>query len=119
MNVLVKNNNLIWVPRFLTIVFILFISLFSLDAFSNNDPYYQQLINLSIHVMPALVPIAILLISWSRPLISGLLYITLSIIFTLLFKTYVEIINFLVISLPLIAIGALFIISYFLLRDNH
>ncbi|GBF34970.1 hypothetical protein DCCM_4091 [Desulfocucumis palustris] len=43
--------------------------------------------------------------------------IVLSMVFTLFFKTYRELTNFLIISFPLILTGLLFIISDFLLKD--
>ncbi len=118
MNAYVKTNTLIWLPRLLTIIFILFISIFSLDALSSNEMLSQKLINFSIHLIPSFVLIATLIISWNRPLIGGLVFIILGIVFTLFFNTYKEFINFLIISFPLILTGILFLFSYYLLRNR-
>jgi len=113
-NVSNKTNKFIWIPRMLAIVFILFLSLFALDTFSGEDPLYIKISAFFIHLIPSFVLLVILIISRKHPLYSGLVFIFLSIVFTLFFKTYNIFSYFLIISFPLIVIGALFIIYHVL-----
>ncbi|WP_444979468.1 DUF7670 domain-containing protein [Desulfocucumis palustris] len=70
-----------------------------------------------IHLIPSSILIVVLIIAWKRPVVGGIVLIVLSMVFTLFFKTYRELTNFLIISFPLILTGLLFIISDFLLKD--
>jgi hypothetical protein len=103
---------LTWLPRTLTITFILFISLFSLDAFSEPNSFWMNLLAFFIHLTPSFVLLIILLISWKRKLIGGIAFIAIAIIFTFAFHTYEDIITLLLISLPPLAIGILYLIDY-------
>ncbi|MDO8516648.1 MAG: hypothetical protein Q7S33_00840 [Nanoarchaeota archaeon] len=76
---------LYWSPRILSILFILFLSLFSLDIFGNNYTFWETIIGLFMHNIPSFVLIIILLISWKHEwvgaiafAIGGLLYIFLT-----------------------------------------
>jgi hypothetical protein len=101
-----------WLPRILTITFILFISLFSLDAFSEPNSFWINLIGFFIHLTPSFILLIILLISWKRKLIGGISFIALAIIFTFAFHTYEDIVTLLLISLPPLLIGILYLIDY-------
>ena len=105
-----KTSKLLWIPRVLAIVFILFISLFALDSFPGKAPFVKELLGFLIHLIPSYVLIIILMISWKKPVIGGVIFILLSIVFTVFFHTYKLLPHFLIISFPLIMIGALFII---------
>lgn len=117
-----KSNRLLWIPRVLAIIFILFISLFALDAFSGKVPFAKQLVAFLIHLIPSYILVIILIISWKKPLIGGIVFIFLGIvaltfIITQFFivapaysRTNLIFIFFLILSLPLLVVGVLFII---------
>jgi len=102
---------LYWLPRGLTIIFALFLSLFALDSFGEGSPFLYQLAGFLIHLMPIYILIIFLWIAWKWELIGGILFFAAGLFFTIFFDTYEHIINFLVISLPVFIIGALFILS--------
>lgn len=115
------NKWLFWVPRILTILFILFLALFSLDVFGNGLTFWQTVLALLMHNIPSIVLAIILAISWKYELIgaitfilAGLLYIVLNLItiFRIGFE-YQYIISFLLIGFPALLIGILFLISWF------
>ena len=110
---------LFWLPRILAIIFILFISLFSLDSFSTSDPFWKELIGFLIHLVPIYLLIGLLILSWKYKRIGGILYVVLAIIFTIFFDTYEHIFSFLFISLPVLIIGLLFIYSYYCKRKKQ
>lgn len=107
-----KSINLLWIPRGLSIIFILLLSLFALDAFSAEAPFMQKLAGFFIHLIPSFMLVIALVISWKRPVAGGCILIFLSLLFTVFFQTYRSFPNFLIISLPLAVIGVLFIVFY-------
>jgi flagellar biosynthesis protein FliQ len=106
-----ENKVLCWIPRILGMLFIVFISLFALDAFSEGSSIGEQTLGFIIHLIPSLILVALLIISWRCEKLGGWLYIILGIIFTAFFETYDELVTFLVISGPIFLTGILFLIS--------
>lgn len=111
-----KSSKLLRVSRLLVLLFILFLSLFALDAFSGQASFFMKLAGFLIHMVPSFILLGVLLISYKSPLLSGLIFILLSVLFTLYYDTHRSVLNFLVITFPLAVIGVLFIISQLLDR---
>jgi len=118
---------LFWIPRILCIAAILFISLFSLDAFEPGKPFGEQILAFIIHLVPSFILIAMLVVAWKWELIGGVIIMATGIGFT----PFIFINNFnhnhsfwmslsiiLVITVPFILTGALFIISHFVRRKE-
>jgi len=82
----VNYSKLIWVPRILTIIFILFFSLFALDAFTGNARFLEKILEFLIHLIPSFFLLILLIISWKQPLIIGYVFIILGIVFTFFLK---------------------------------
>ena len=55
---------LYWAPRALSIAFILFLSLFALDVFSEGYGFWQTLLALAIHLIPSMVLTVGVLLAW-------------------------------------------------------
>jgi len=89
----------ILIPRTLAIIYILFISLFALDADFG--------LGLLMHLLPTFFLIGALVLAWNKPFVGGIVFVILGIIFTIFFNTY-ESAAFFIISLPLLVIGGLF-----------
>ena len=100
-----------WFPRILSIVFILFLSLFATDVFLMEGPLFQKIAGFLIHLIPSFCLLFFLLVAWRKPKEGGYLFLILSIIFTLRFQTYKNIYSFLLISLPLLIVGICFLIE--------
>jgi hypothetical protein len=107
---IVKAKKYLWLPAGIGLIYTLFISLFAADAFSGDALLSEKIVGFIIHLMPSIVSLIILAVSWKSPVKGGALFILLSVVFTLYFGTYKSILNFLVISFPLAVIGILFII---------
>jgi hypothetical protein len=60
-----------WMPRALGIVVCGYIALFATDSFSNELPLAQRLRDFGIHLIPALVLVAVVVLSWRREWIGG------------------------------------------------
>lgn len=109
---------LTWLPRILAILYIDFISLFALDVFSGGYGIWGTILALFMHLIPSFVLIACLILAWGKPTIGGAIFLALGIIFIFSFKTYHRLDVFLVIGLPLLIIGILFILSRKKSRGN-
>ena len=76
------NKGLYWTPRVLSIIFILFLAMMSLDVFEPGQGFWQTAGALVLHLVPALVLLVVLLIAWKQEivgaagfLLAGLTYI--------------------------------------------
>jgi hypothetical protein len=96
-----------YLPYYLSFLYILFVGIFAFDVFGEGLSPLGTAIALFMHLIPCFILITITVISWKNRLIGGMLYILLSIAFTLGFSTYREIISFLIISAPPLIIGVL------------
>jgi len=64
-----------WTPRVLSIIFIAFLALFSLDVFDMGLGFWGTLVGLFMHNIPVFVLIAVLVISWKREIVGGIAFI--------------------------------------------
>jgi len=101
---------LLWSPRILGILMSLFLSLFALDAFSAGKPFSESLSALAVHLVPALVLLAIVALSWRWEWIGGITFIGLAAAYATIARGRVDWI--LVISAPLLVIGSGFFWSW-------
>jgi len=97
-----KKSVLAWIPRTLIILYILFISIFSLDA--------ESVAGFFIHLIPSFILVAILVITWKDFKLAGILFVLAGIGTVIFFKTYQDLFVFLIISLIPIIAGILFFI---------
>lgn len=107
------KHKFIWIPRILAIIFILFISVLSLDVFSMEDTFLRMVVGLFVHLLPFLFLLAMLIVFWKQPRYCGYVFLFLGIVFTLFFKTYLRVDVFLLISFPPLLIGVLFVVAHF------
>lgn len=63
-----------WLPRILSIGFILFLSLFALDIFSEYTGL-ATILPLLIHLLPSLVLLAVTALAWKYDLIGAIIYL--------------------------------------------
>jgi hypothetical protein len=111
-----------WTPRVLSIIFILFLALFSLDIFGMKLGLWGTILGLFMHNIPALILLVVLLISWKHEIVggivfilAGLLYLALSIVRTVMSSPFEGYMLFwsLQIAGPAFLIGILFLINWF------
>jgi len=105
------RNWLYWSPRVLSILFILFISLFALDSFGQGT-FIEQVIGFLIHMIPTFILIIMTYFAWKKPLIGALEFVLIAIGFTIFFNTYREIFSFIFLTIPLLIIASLFYLEY-------
>jgi len=64
-----------WTPRILSIVFICFLALMSLDVFGSGLSFWQTTGALFLHNIPAIILLIVLLISWKYEIVGGIGFI--------------------------------------------
>lgn len=64
-----------WTPRILSIIFLLFLAMMSLDVFSSGLSLGQTLVALFMHNIPAIVLLVVLIISWKHEIVGGVAFI--------------------------------------------
>ncbi|NTW89489.1 MAG: hypothetical protein HGB37_01070 [Candidatus Moranbacteria bacterium] len=73
-----------WAPRMASIVFVLFLALFSLDVFEPGRSVSEMLVGFLVHNIPVFVLAAVTAIAWKRPLIGGISFICAGILYVVL-----------------------------------
>ncbi len=114
-----NNIALIWTPRVLMIILIIFFSLLSLDVFNMEAPLLNKIGGFLIQMIPSFCLIALLALSWKKPYWSGIVCIILSVVFTVFFRTYASIYTFLAISVTTAVCGILFLYSNALISKSN
>ncbi len=117
-----KEKVILWLPRLLCIGAILFVSMFALDAFEPGMPFGQQILNFTMHLIPSFVLLLLLWIAWEKPYLGGILFAVAGIVMS----PFVYTLNYirthsiwisssiiLMITVPFIVVGILFIMSHF------
>lgn len=69
------NKFIYWTPRILSVIFIFFLALMSLDVISPELSFWQIMVGLFMHNIPALILLVILLISWKYEIVGGIAFI--------------------------------------------
>ena len=121
------NKFIYWTPRILSIIFICFLALFSLDVISPELSFWQIVVGLFMHNIPVFILLIVLLISWKHEIVGGVVFIlagTLYVVMMLMnilrnsFEWYMAS-WILTIAGPAFLIGILFIINWLKKRNNQ
>ena len=116
-----KNNKFVfWTPRILSIILVLFLTIFSGDVFDENLGFWQTILGLLIHNIPSMLLAVIIWISWKYEIVGGVAFI-LAGIAHLIFSVarvdyepwYISSAFSLIIDVPAFLIGTLFLIGWF------
>ena len=65
------NKFVYWAPRILSIMFILFLAVFSLDVFDSQSGFWGTVAGLLMHNIPVFILAILLWISWKREIVGG------------------------------------------------
>jgi hypothetical protein len=114
-----SKRMLFWTPRVLSLVFIVFLSLFSLDVFGGNLGFWQTALALMTHLIPVFVLIVALILAWRWEWIgaaiyaaAGLLYIAWVVSMSRPVPPAVRLIWILAIAGPAFVIAGLFLANW-------
>jgi hypothetical protein len=86
----------------------------SLDVFGGEEPFGRQLLGFLAHNIPAFVLIIVLAIAWKYEIIGGLIFICLFFMLSVFFKSFSGNSGPLIILIPFLLAGVMFILHYFL-----
>ena len=103
---------LYWVPRVLCIVFTILISFFALDVFSESKGIGEIILDLFMHLIPIFILIAVLVISWRREWIGGILFISLGFLYIINMWGKFPLVTYILMAGPLIITGILFLLNW-------
>ena len=78
------NKFIYWTPRILSIIFILFLALMSLDVISPELTFWQILLGMLMHNIPVIILSILLWISWKREIVGGIVFILAGIVYILM-----------------------------------
>ena len=111
------NKYLYWIPRILSIIFILFLAMFSLDIFDGNYGFWGTILGLFMHNIPVFILLIVLIISWKHEIVGGIIFILAGLfyIITLLMNPQLEwyMLSWsLLIAGPAFLIGILFLLNW-------
>lgn len=102
----VSRTLLLWGPRVLGIVVSLFLGVFALDAFSEGKSLFRALPDFAIHLLPALVLLAIVGASWRWEWVGGVAFTGVAVAYAYAARGHPSWV--LAISGPLLVVGILF-----------
>lgn len=111
-----------WIPRILTILTILFISLFAMDSFAPELSLKQQILGFMIHLIPSVILTIVLAIAWRYNLTGGIIFVALAISASMFLflvnygrnqELWITLTTMAAISLPFLIAGMLFIADHF------
>lgn len=116
-----------WIPRVLCMLAILFISMFALDAFAPGLSLWEQIRDFLIHLIPTYILAAVLAIAWKWEKIGGIILMSIG----LGLSPFIFLINWnrtgsfwiatgivLMINLPFVVVGALFLLSSYVRKQK-
>ena len=72
-----------WTPRLLSILFLLFLTMFSLDVFDGNYGFWGTILALFMHNIPVFLLAIVLWISWKHEIVGGIVFILAGLLYTL------------------------------------
>ncbi len=78
------NKFIYWTPRILSIIFILFLALFSLDVFDTGLSFWQTVVAFLMHNIPVFVLSIVLIISWKYEIVGGVAFILVGLLYVVL-----------------------------------
>lgn len=64
-----------WTPRILSIIFILFLAMFSLDVFGTGLGFWGTILGLFMHNIPVLILTGVLILAWKYEIVGGIAFI--------------------------------------------
>ncbi|MGB8013373.1 MAG: hypothetical protein WCF68_17310 [Terriglobales bacterium] len=103
---------LYWAPRILGILFATFISIFALDVFSEQLPFWRTLLDLALHLIPTAILLLVPLISWRWEWMGAIGYISLGVIYIISMWKRFPLVTYVAISGPAFLIGVLFLFDW-------
>jgi len=114
-----KQKILYWFPRVLAILAILFMMLFSMDCFGGTLKVKEQLICFMMHNIPAFIIMLVVIVAWRWEIAGGVLFLLVAIAGSIYFRSFNGNPGVIIILLPFVITGILFILHQVLSKKNQ
>ena len=111
-----KEKILLWTPRLLAILAILFMMMFSLDCFEASYTVKEQLTCFGMHNIPAFILVLALIVGWKWELAGGILFLLAALAGSIYFRGFNGNPGALIVLLPFVLTGLLFILHHVLYK---
>ena len=108
----ITKRVLFWTPRIICIVFAVFISIFALDVFEEGYGFWKTILALLIHLIPTWIIVIVLVVSWHREWVGGILFIVFGVLYIAWAWGRFPWGVYLAISGPMFLVGVLFLINW-------
>ena len=111
------NRFVYWTPRILSILFLLFLTIFSFDVFGEGYSFWEVVVAFLMHNIPVFILAIVLWISWKREWVGGSVFILAGLLY-IIFPArnaptwYWALVWILMISGPAFLIGVLFLANW-------
>ena len=106
-----KREKYQWIPRLFSIFLIIYFGLFTLEVWYQDVSLAQKLIDLIIHLIPSIVMLICLLVSWRFQTAGGMMFVVAGFGSAIFFNTFSSLTDFILISFPIFISAILFFIS--------
>lgn len=104
--------------RLLSGLYAAFLSIFSMDVFGEHLGFWKTILALFMHLIPVWLVLLILWISWKRPLVGGIIYPLLGILYIVFAWRRFIFITYLFIAGPMFLLGGLYLADYYQRRKQ-
>ena len=101
-----------WAPRTISIVFTALTSLFAADVFNERNGFWETSLALIMHLVPTFLLVGILVASWHREWIGGILFNVLAVVYVVTMWGRFPLSTYLLICGPLVVTGLLFLLNW-------
>jgi len=113
-----KKGLVYWLPRILGILFVLFISLFSLDVFGEYKGM-AVIVPLVMHLIPSFILLTVVCVSWKYDLVGTVIFIAFAVWYTWTVASEGYWFWSVTLSGPALLVGILFLANWFSQRKNR
>lgn len=111
-----KEKALYFIPRIFTILAILFLGIFSLDAFEGTSTFGQKMLAFLMHNISVLILTGILIVAWKRELLGGILFIVASVFGLFFFNSFTGNLASIIVIGPFFLTGVMFIMHHVMFK---
>ncbi len=107
---------LLWTPRLLGILFILFLSMFALDIFGQGYSFWETVVGLFMHLLPSLALIVGIILAWRWEWVGALAFIGWGVFYIARTSNFPLSVYILLVGIPCL-IGLLFLVGWIFRRS--
>jgi hypothetical protein len=73
-----------WTPRVLSVLFVIFLAMMSLDVFEQGGGFWQIALGLFVHNIPALILLAVVIVAWRYEIVGAAVFLFGGIVYAVL-----------------------------------